>query len=344
MSERRLITDRIGPFLSSICRIHHSSFITHHLAVLAVLLLPGGAFAGRSAGSTALIIGRLPVGVRPIALSGAYAAVAGEPSAVYWNPAGLARVDRTRVAVQHTEQGEQVRMENILYAQPVPGGGTVAGAISYLNMPPIKQTLEDEAGNYAGTGPDLPSYEFKGAAGFGQDLRKLGTIPFLGPLWNRGLAGASLNVLGESIAGERSYSVSVDAGYIFEAPVDGLSMGVVARQIGVPVRNRLLPMTGQAGFGQELGPWLMTADFLTAADDALRGRAGLEWRYDGTGYRFIMRGGLQHSFSSEVLAPYSGGLSVEFTPVGAVQMLVEYAFVPVAGLQAMHAASVEIGL
>jgi len=284
------------------------------------------------------------VGVRPIAMSGAYAAVAGEPSAVYWNPAGLARVDRTRVAVQHTEQGEQIRMENVLYAQPVPGGGTVAGAASYLNMPPIRQTLEDDAGNYAGEGGELSSYEFKAAAGFGQDLQRLGAVPALGPLWNRGLAGASVNILGESIAGESSYSISADVGYVFEAPVEGLSMGLVARQVGVPVRNRLLPMTGQAGFAQELGPWLMTADFLTAADDALRGRAGLEWRYDGVGYRFIMRGGVQHSFSSEILAPYSGGLSVEFTPIGAVQLLVEYAFVPVSGLQAMHAASVEMAL
>jgi hypothetical protein len=328
--------------------VSHFAFRILHLpapfAIILLSLFGGPAIAGRSAGSSALIIGRLPVGVRPIALSGAYAAVAGEPSAIYWNPAGLAKIDRARVAVQHTEQGERVKMENILYAQPVPGGGTVAGAASYLNMPPIRETREDEAGNYAGEGPELFSYEFKAAGGFGQDLKRLGTIPWLGPLWNRGLAGASVNVLGESVAGERSYSISADVGYIFEAPVEGLSMGLVARQLGVPVDNRLLPMTGQAGFAQELGQWLVTADFLTASDDALRGRAGLEWSYGGPGYRFIMRGGLQHSFSSELLAPYSGGLSVEFNPVGAVQVLVEYAFVPVSGFQAMHAASVEMGL
>ena len=47
-----------------------------------------------------------------------YTAISGEPSAVDWNPAGLAGVDRLRVEALHVEQGEQIRMENVLAALP----------------------------------------------------------------------------------------------------------------------------------------------------------------------------------------------------------------------------------
>ena len=93
---------------------------------------------------------------------------------MYWNPAGLARIGRTRVEALHVEQGQQIRMENILVAQPMLYGGTLGLAGSFLSQPPLELTREDAAGNFVETQETFSAYEFKGAAGYGQDLARLG--------------------------------------------------------------------------------------------------------------------------------------------------------------------------
>ncbi len=300
--------------------------------------------AERSAGSSALIIGKLPIGSRAIALSGAYAAAAREPAAIYWNAAGLARIERPRLEVLHIEHGEQIRTENLLYAQPVLNGGTGGLSVSFLSLPPIQETIEDASGEYLGEGQVTNSYQFKAAGGYGQDLGKLAEVPFLGRLWGNGLVGASVMVLGESIGEFSNYSVSFDLGYIFEDANEGRSIGLAVRQMGFPASGSPLPVTFQGGVAQDFGDLSVMVDFLTATDDAFRIRGAVEWSRRAEGSRLKLRLGAQHSFSSSLLAPYAGGLSYEFILPGTMALEVEYAYAPVEGLQPLHALSLNIGL
>lgn len=318
-------------------------------AALAVLLLcisagsaPG---AGRSAGSASLIIGKLPVGTRAMALGGAYTAMGDDPSSVWWNPACLARVNSIKAGVSHVEQGEDVRMENALFAWPVISGGTLGAGASYLGMPPIREELEDPlTGAYLGAGDNMTVYQWKCAAGFGQFLSRLGDLPFLGPVWERGAIGANVSVLGEQIGDAGSYSVSVDLGYLYDDPASGRRFGMVLRELGVPTRGSPLPVTGQAGVAQDIGDWIITGDVLTATDDSYRIRGGAEWTYRASAGAVALRLGAQHSFSSHLNSWLSMGLGYQLTLPGALEASIDYSYLPVDGFEDLHAISIEMTL
>lgn len=314
-------------------------------ASLAVMLLAaGGVHAGRSAGSAALIISKLPVGVRAAGLSGAYTAAADDISSINWNPAGLAKVGRTGFSVVHVEQGQQVRMENALWGRPTIMGGTVAASGSYLSMPELVESLEDSAGNYVGEGDTFSAYQFKGSVGYGQDLGKLFSVPALGPLWQDGMAGIAVGVLGEGIEQERNSSFSVSLGYLFNDGSGGRTAGVALSNLGAPAGGSPLPMSMQAGLSQRIEDWLLAFDFLTGADDAFRVRSGIEWSYTEGDAVVVLRGGAQHSFSSILAARMSAGISYRLNCEGGLMFAVDYAFLPVDDFEDMHAFAVEIAL
>ncbi len=313
-------------------------------ASLGIVLLCVGSplHAARSGGSTSLIIGKLPVGARATALGGAYSALPGEPAAVWWNPAGLAAIGRMSLEALHVEQGESIRMENLLYAQPMVAGGTLGVGASFLGQPPIEEVIEDASGNPVRTGRQLTVYQFKAAAGYGQALDKLGALN--SPLWERGSIGAAVTVLGERLGDITGTSVSADAGYLYDDPVAARSAALVVRQIGVPVHGRPVPVNAEASVAQLFQTFLWTFAAQTGADDTLRLRAGVEWTTPVTAGAVSLRAGAQHSFSTVLLARVSAGLGFRFALPGNLEFAVEYAFLPVREFDDLHALSVHLGL
>ncbi|MGE5584669.1 MAG: hypothetical protein ACM309_03885 [Bacillota bacterium] len=69
------------------------------------------------------------VGARPLAMGGAFIAVADDSSAVYWNPAGLAGLTRRQLALTSTLNNRTTfNYDDFLaYVEPGPGPGTGAG-------------------------------------------------------------------------------------------------------------------------------------------------------------------------------------------------------------------------
>jgi len=74
----------------------------------------GGQRAGTSAG-TFLKIG---VGARPVGMGEAFVAVANDPSTIYWNPAGLAGLQRKEVTASHVDWPADVSYD---FVAAVPG-------------------------------------------------------------------------------------------------------------------------------------------------------------------------------------------------------------------------------
>ena len=79
------------------------------LALLLLLLAPGAAFA--DPGETGFAFLKLGVGARPMGMGSAYVAIADDPTAVYWNPAGLATITKTQVTAMHNEWIQDFRQE-----------------------------------------------------------------------------------------------------------------------------------------------------------------------------------------------------------------------------------------
>ena len=102
------------------------------LATLALLSLAGAALAqatlgGQRAGTSSATFLRIGVGARAVGMGEAFVAVANDPSAVYWNPAGLASLQRREVAVSHTQWPASVNYDHITWVMPSRRlGGSVA--------------------------------------------------------------------------------------------------------------------------------------------------------------------------------------------------------------------------
>ncbi|HHV63269.1 MAG TPA: hypothetical protein GXX51_11610 [Firmicutes bacterium] len=104
----------VAPFISTL-----AVFVC--MLVLGSMLMPGVAMPAYAC-----------VGARPLAMGGAFVAVADDSSAVYWNPAGLAQLKSKELSLTYTLNNRDTFNydEFLVYAEPDTGKG--AGGISWI--------------------------------------------------------------------------------------------------------------------------------------------------------------------------------------------------------------------
>src|SRR5262245_35550558 len=103
--------------------------------VLPLFLLPAAAgpvraqftLGGQRAGTSSGSFLKIGVGARAVGLGESYVAVANDPSTIYWNPAGLASLQRSELLLSHVEWPAEIRYEHGAWAVPVRRlGGSLA--------------------------------------------------------------------------------------------------------------------------------------------------------------------------------------------------------------------------
>ena len=113
-----------------------SGFWASICLLLGATSLVSGQFSGNvsKVGTTAANFLEVGVGARPVALGGAYVALAEDVSSIYWNPAGLARIRNFQVIMNHAEWLADINFEYLGLAKRIPGIGVAGLAISAVNM------------------------------------------------------------------------------------------------------------------------------------------------------------------------------------------------------------------
>jgi Uncharacterised protein family (UPF0164) len=282
------------------------------LFLLAVLL--GARTAPASADPPGFAFLEVPSGARAAALGGAYAALGQGVESMFWNPAGLAAVERIEIGGTHTEYLQSLRHEGFAGAMPL-GRGGLGASVRALYSEPIAQ--RDDLGNEVGTfgAHDL---EFKLGWGMrsGERLR-----------W-----GLSAQVVEERIASAAATTFAFGAGATWDpAFLAGLRLAVSAENIGPSPAFTIdgtkgadvpLPMAVQTGgsFARGAGgSWQLRGALearMTTGRKAL-GLVGAEVEHD-TG--IALRGGYR---INDDTASYSAGIGWR---IGSVRL--DYAFVP----------------
>src|SRR2546426_4819186 len=70
---------------------------------------------------------RIGVGARATGLGESFVAVANDPSAIYWNPAGLASLQRSELLLSHIQWPADIRYEHVAWVLPVQRLGRFVG-------------------------------------------------------------------------------------------------------------------------------------------------------------------------------------------------------------------------
>lgn len=82
-------------------------------------------------------------GARALGMGGAFTAVANDPSATFWNPAGLAGLERRELLLMHSERfGDLIDRDFVAYTQPV-GWNLFGGEQSGFGLTVIRLGIDD---------------------------------------------------------------------------------------------------------------------------------------------------------------------------------------------------------
>jgi hypothetical protein len=196
----------------------------------------------------------IPAGARPAALGNAFTAGAGDLNALYWNPAGLSRIPERNIMLSHLSWIQQMNLEYLLYAQPIPQFGVLAAGLSYMDYGSIERWSMDASGNPMPGGGSYTPYALSGILGFG--------LP-VGRGWS---AGAGLRLSYEDIDHSGSLSGGLDTGVQYAA-TDDLCLAAAIRNIGVGSEERLLPLSLNLGASDNLPYSFSEKDLFTIFTD-----------------------------------------------------------------------------
>ena len=185
------------------------------LIIVCSLFISVLAYAG--AGTTGGVILKESLGARSLAMGDAFTGVASGPETIFWNPAGLATMEKPEVSAMYFKEIADMGLMSIQYAQPLAGYGTAGIAIESFSAGDMDLNYLDGTSKTVNAQQD-----FVLNLAYGQKLVENFS------------AGANLKYLNSTLAeAESASTVAVDLGCLYQlSSVEGLSVGLNVQNIG----------------------------------------------------------------------------------------------------------------
>ncbi|MEI7529900.1 MAG: PorV/PorQ family protein [Elusimicrobiota bacterium] len=240
--------------------------ITAAALAIALACCPALSSAAGGPGTSAFQFLRLGVGARPAGMGEAFSGAAADIGAIYWNPAGLAGMERGELSMSHALWLEGITYSNIASGRPALGG-TIGMAFNTLNSGDI-QKADNSGARLA------QNYDMADMMGIFSYAR----------LWGELALGANLKYLSSRIEEESAHSCAVDIGaqYGGYRPWDRpLTLGLSVQNIGMAAKYVSeadpLPLIVRAGGSLELFNGLLAVLEVNYGEKAVHFRAGTEY-------------------------------------------------------------------
>jgi len=193
--------------------------------ILLMIRLPLQAQSISRVGTTAAPFLKIGVGGRALGMGEAYTTQAEDITGIFWNPAGLASVQKIQVLLNHYDYLAGLYYEFGAIALPIPQIGTFGFFFSYLGMPEIERTtIQFPDGN----GEKVSANSF--ATG----------LSFARALTDRFSIGANAKYIRETIWHSQASGLAFDIGLLYRTFFKNLKIGMSISNFGSD-----LQMTGR---------------------------------------------------------------------------------------------------
>lgn len=309
------------------------------------------------AGTTAAQFLKIGVGSRAIGMGGAFTTMHGDLNAIYWNPAGIARIYSRQANFNHIDWIMDVNYDYSSAAMYIDEVGTVGAFVSVLSMGdmPVRTIEKPE-----GTG-ELFTYSTLMAG-----------VSYARNLTDNFAIGFNAKYIREDIYNESAYSIAFDIGTLYTIPVlnefrlgasitnfgpkmtlDGRDI-LVINKVGAGEGNLInnkteldafdLPLTFRIGVASDIIK--QDEHLLTVAIDAIHPNDNTESINTGAEYAyneiFFLRGGYKALFERHTEQGLTLGFGVQYQVVDGVKMMVDYAYQDFGRLSMVHYISIGV--
>lgn len=187
------------------------------IIVMLIIFIATQSFAISKVGTTAAQFLKIGAGARAIGMGAAFVAVANDVSAIYWNPAGVARLENNEVVLLHTEWLADVSYDYVAASINMGNIGSIGFSLTSVSMDEMEVRTELEP---EGTG------EFFDAGDIAASL-----------CWSRNLTdrfsiGFNAKYVRQKIWHMSASGLAVDVGTMFTTQFNGMRIGMSIANFG----------------------------------------------------------------------------------------------------------------
>jgi long-subunit fatty acid transport protein len=236
------------------------------VALISITLIPAVVSASEGQAGAYLKLG---VGARALGLGGAFTAIADDVTAIFWNPGGIANLDRPEISAMHANMTIDRQYDFVGFSTPIDKKSAWGVAYTRFSINGIPETrvrpdgsgdpiLTDDNflpdGTWDSAGPGLGDVEVFSMFDDVEDNFTLSYSRKISPVLS---VGANLRFLQQQLFDQTANGVGFDFGALYKYS-DKLSFGVSVRDLfeyldyGVGMRNERVPVTATAGVAYEL--------------------------------------------------------------------------------------------
>ncbi len=187
------------------------------ILLMFILWQSSGAQTVSGVGTTAAPFLKIGVGARALGMGEAYVTQAEDATALFWNPAGIAKISRLQLLLNHFNYLADLYYEYGGIAIPIRRVGTFGAFFSYLGMPDIERTtIMFPEGN----GEKVSAYSFAVGLSYARALTERFSI------------GGSAKYVKESIWHSSSSGLAFDIGVLYRAFFRNIRIGMAISNFG----------------------------------------------------------------------------------------------------------------
>ncbi len=314
--------------------------IKNLISIIFILLLvlvqaSPAAISNSNAGTRAFNFLKIEVAARPTAMGGAFTGVADDPSALYYNPAGVAGLDGRQFVLGYQNSIFDMQSGFMGYIHPFSNGRKLSVIVNYLNYGDFIRT--------DGEGKELGTFS-------GGDL--LLGVGYSAVVRDRVQLGGTVKFIYEKVDSYSATGIALDLGAKMKLTDKRTTIGLMIQNLGTQLSEYSstsgkdpLPLNFRGGFSSRLKglPVLFAADLVLPSDNDLYFCLGgeyvnlkplylrLGWTSFGANYKT--------NSSKDNLAGFSAGFGIDYN-----KFQISYSISPQAELGTTHRITLSGGI